>query len=238
VDVITPTQRRTIDAIVSIFETGKLPSPAAYGTASILADGAGISYGVHQVTAASLLPALLAEYDRRDGLYAGRLRPYLAQLGATRELRPPGPYPEWVELVLELLRAAGSDPIMQQVQRDLFARGYWEPATAYATSIGLELPLSHLAVYDTWIQSGGGRVARLRDRFPASPPSKGGDEQRWTAQFLGARRKWLAEFSSHDGAKQRLVRSTVYRVDALLELVEADAWDLRLPLVVRGVRIS
>lgn len=236
--MIAATQKRAIDAIVSVFETGKLPSPAAYSTVAILSDGAGISYGMHQTTAASSLPALLEEYIRRDGLYAARIRGLMYLLPSTRAMSSSSAVPEAVALLVDLLRAAGADPIMQEVQRDTFNRLYWEPATTYAGSLGLETALSHLAVYDTWVHSGGGRVANLRERFPATPPSRLGDERVWTAQFCRARRDWLAGFTSVDPKKQKLVRTTVYRVDALLDLIADDAWDLALPLVVRGVRIT
>lgn len=236
--MITPSQRKTIDAIVSIFETGKLPSDAAYSAAVILDDGAGISFGFHQTTAASGLSALLEEYDRRGGIYARRLRPYLWQVHQTQSFRSDSVLPEWAVNLMTLLRLAGADPIMQEAQNELFDRAYWKPATAYAASIGLDLALSHLAVYDTWIHSGGGRVAELRRGFAELPPAKGGDEITWTVQFLEARKDWLERFTHKDAAKQRLVRSTVYRVDSLIKLAHAAAWDLTPPLVVRGVRLA
>jgi len=47
---ITDQQKRAIDSIISIFETGRVPTPAAYATCAVLKDGAGISYGKHQCT--------------------------------------------------------------------------------------------------------------------------------------------------------------------------------------------
>ena len=62
----------TICAIVSIFETGRLPSPDAYATATVLADGAGVSYGAHQATAHSgSLLAVVAEYYDQGGTLEG-----------------------------------------------------------------------------------------------------------------------------------------------------------------------
>ena len=46
----TPAQKHVIDCVLSIFETGRVPTSASYSTCSILADGAGISYGKHQCT--------------------------------------------------------------------------------------------------------------------------------------------------------------------------------------------
>ncbi len=43
--MVTDQQKRAIDSIISIFETGRVPTPAAYATCAVLKDGAGISYG-------------------------------------------------------------------------------------------------------------------------------------------------------------------------------------------------
>jgi len=48
--MITAPQKHAIDCIISIFETGRVPTAAAYATCTILPDGAGISYGKHQST--------------------------------------------------------------------------------------------------------------------------------------------------------------------------------------------
>ena len=47
---LTPSQKHAIDCVLSIFETGRVPTAASYSTCTILADGAGISYGKHQST--------------------------------------------------------------------------------------------------------------------------------------------------------------------------------------------
>jgi glycosyl hydrolase family 46 len=236
-DVISAAQRQVIDAIVSIFETDQLPSIAAYSTVAILSDNAGISYGIHQATAASSLPRVLAEYERLEGRWSGRIRPYVHRLPETCKLRPGRPVPEWVEILLELLREAGADPLMQQAQRLVFDRDYWVPASTYASSIGLVTALSHLVLYDTRIQSRPSLVDELRPTFKALPPSRGGSEATWTSQFLAARRKFLATFESKDEAREADIRRSVYRVDALLGLVTARRWSLATPLVVRGHRI-
>lgn len=237
---ISPKQRSTIDAIVSVFETGQLPSAAAYGTVAILNDGAGISYGKHQATAASgTLAKILEEYLQLDGLYAGRLRPLLWLVPGTTGIGRDTPVSEPVVLLLDLLRSAGADPKMVQAQDTVFDAGYWRPTVDYcAKQLEVQTALSHLVIYDTWIQSGGGRVAQLREEFAALPPKRGGDEAQWTSQFLGARRDFLAKFVSSNIKRQTEVRASVYRIDAMLDLVHAGKWDLTTPLVVRRVRIE
>jgi chitosanase len=87
-------------------------------------------------------------------------------------------------------------------------------------------------IYDTCIHSGPGGVANIRARFPEASPARGGDEKAWISAYIRARRAWLL---SHPNP---IVQKTVYRMDALEELVKKDCWDLKTPLVVRGVKIA
>ena len=98
--------------------------------------------------------------------------------------------------------------------------------------IGLTKALSLLVVYDTCIHSGPGGVTNIRNRFAAKSPANGGDEATWVKEYINARRAWLA------ANPNVLVQKTVYRMDALKALVDAGAWDLKTPLVVRGVKIA
>jgi hypothetical protein len=236
--MLTFTQRATIDEIVALFETGRPVSPEAYTTATVLADGAGITYGIHQATR-SVLEAILAEYSVRAGAYAGEIarafaghavadaRPYSSEAAA----------PAWVRDVLTQLRLAGRDTTMQAVQREVFAAKVWDPVEALCRSLGLVEPLSYLTLYDTAIQSGIGRIEALRPNFPEAPPSRRGRERIWTAQFIGARRRWLETYSSVVPGKTELVRRSVYRVVELERMAGAGLWALARPLTVRGVAI-
>jgi hypothetical protein len=236
---VSPLTHATCDAVVAIFETGHLPTIASYSTATVLADGAGISYGRAQATLSTLQDVIDA-YTAAAGAYAGEIRRALAghRLEDARVFRSEDGAAVWVRDTLAVLRLAGSDSVMRDVQDDVFSRAYFQPAAAYAVALGCVLPLTVLALYDTAIQSGLSRVDKLRPTFPARPPVAGGDERTWTTQLLLARRAWLAGYVSADAAKQRLVRSTVYRVTELLGLVQAGRWDLTRPLTVRGVVIS
>ena len=57
-------------------------------------------------------------------------------------------------------------------------------------------------------------------------------EKPWIAAYITTRRNWLAENAN------TLLRKTVYRMDALQKLVDAGAWELPLPLSVRGIAIT
>jgi chitosanase len=226
-------KKQVIDQIISLFETGKLISPSAYSTCAILKDGAGISYGKHQGTdKAGSLDRIVLHYIDAGGTYAEELKPFLALLKANVSTQgdPKNPSKE-VQALVAVLKKAGSDPIMQRVQDEVFDEGYWLPAVSQGKSAGLVFPLTYAVLYDTCIHSGPGGVARIRQMFAESPPARGGNEKAWTTAYIKARRKWLASSSNP------IVRNTVYRMDAFLKLIADDEWDLNPPMVVRNTTI-
>lgn len=231
---VTATQKKTIDNILSVFETGKVASPSAYTTATILKDGAGISYGKHQATdRADSLDAVLFLYMDKGGLYAKEIEAVMGRLtrDETSKVDPSAP-PQWAKDVLDLLRKAGTDPVMHAAQDEVFDRDYWNPAVAQCKDMGLTLPLCYAIVYDTCIHSGPGGVMKIRRLFNEVPPARGGDEKKWAQAYIKARRSWLASSSN------KLVQKTVYRMDAFQSLIDKGNWELALPLVIRGVTIA
>lgn len=231
---VTPSQRYAIDCILAIFETGRIPSSASYSTCTILKDGAGISYGKHQCTdRAGSLDAVVKKYIELGGSYAETLKVFLPYLAANKSCaeNPSGPWSVETQSLVNLLKTAGQDPLMQKAQDEVFDRDYWLPAVNICKEAGLVTALAHAVVYDTCIHSGPGGVANIRRRFPASPPAKGGDEKQWVSQYLQAREEWLK------ASANELVRKTTYRMDAFQVLVANGNWELTLPLVIRGVTI-
>lgn len=231
---ITPAQKYAVDCIVSIFETGRIPTAAAYATCTILPDGAGISYGKHQCTdKAGSLDAVVKRYIELGGQHAAAFRgmlPYFASNKSTTE-PPRGPWSAETTAAVNLLKQAAADPKMHQAQDEVFDANYWAPAVNACASMGLKSALAHAVIYDTCIHSGPGMVTNMRNRFAAVPPAKGGDEKEFIKQYCQARETWLASSSNE------LVRRTVYRMDAFQALIAEGNWDLRLPLAVRGVVI-
>lgn len=230
---ITDKQKWAAQEIVAVFETGKVTSSASYSTCTILKDGAGISYGKHQSTdRADSLDQIVLRYLDAKGQYADEIKPYLSLLtsDATSKVDPSNP-PANVKALMDLLKKAGQDPVMQKAQDAVFDDGYWNPAVSQAESMGLVLPLSYAIVYDTCIHSGPGGVAKIRKLFNEVPPARGGDEKAWAKAYVMARREWLASSSN------TLVQKTVYRMDAFLALMRDGNWDLVTPFKVRGVTV-
>lgn len=233
---ISPEQYTAIQNILSVFETGRVRSDAAYSTVAVLADGAGFSYGIHQSTDRSdTLDAVLLRYADLGGARAAEARDLLARLAAdestTLEPGRESTWPRWARDAVTFLRELGADGVMRRAQDAVFEELYWAPAESQARAMGLGLALSYLVVYDTCVQSGPGGVARIRRMFGPLPPASGGDEREWTQAYVRARRSWLASYPNP------VVQRTVYRMDAVQALIDAGNWDLRSPLVVRGQTI-
>jgi len=222
---VTRLQKRAAQAIVSVFETG---TPRGdYAAVTLLAGDTGhLTYGRAQTTLGSgNLHLLIKAYcDAQGAALAGPLSDFLDRLAR-------------VDLSLDhdmrfrtLLADAGSDPVMQDVQDAFFDRLFWVPAEVAANSLGLREPLSIGVVYDSKVH---GSWSRMRDRTMAEfghPDDVG--QRRWAMSYVAVRRSWLA------GHSNRLLRRTVYRMDALNSLIDAGNWSLTLPFAVRGQTIN
>ncbi|WP_163560367.1 peptidoglycan-binding protein [Halomonas sp. NO4] len=223
--MITPRQKAAAQAIVNVFETGR--ARGEYGKVTLLAGDSGhLTYGRAQTTLASgNLHLLIRNYcDADDAAHAAELRPYLGRLEAC-------------DLALDgdtdlhrLLESAGSDPVMQETQDAFFDRVYWAPAARSAEAVGAHSALGHAIVYDSHIHGSWGFMRRRTEAEQGSPDALG--EHAWLQAYLQVRRDWLA------GHANRLLRRTVYRMDSLQALCDADSWDLALPFRVRGVHID
>ena len=116
---LTKKQLRVIDQVISAFETGKL---CDYGSVTILKDGPNhtpqITYAKHQTTEASHLKKLLTLYVQANGTYSTQLAPYLNWIGQVPSLLTKD------QNFIQLLKNAGTDPVMQQVQDDFFGQQY------------------------------------------------------------------------------------------------------------------
>lgn len=232
---VTSDQKRAIDSVLSIFETGKLPSPESYSTCTVLADGAGISYGKHQSTdRAGSLDLVCKRYVELGGARSSELGAYLGYLSSNEssKVNPKGPYPDWLRALMALLRDLGREPLMQRCQDEVFDRVYFEPAVKHCQDLGLTKALSLLTIYDTCIHSGPGRVASHRKAIACDPPLTGGDEATWLKAYVAERRAWLLRSSNE------LVRKTIYRPDAISKLIAAGNWDLKMPFACCGRQVS
>ena len=223
--MISDMQKQTAQAIVNIFETGKVRGDYAKVTL-VPGDSGHLTYGRAQTTLASgNLHLLVKAYTEAAGAaLAAELLPYLPRLAG-------------IDLSLDrdsrfraLLRDAGHDPVMREVQDAFFDRVFWTPAMSAARALGLKTALGHAVIYDGMIH---GSWRRMRD----AATDRAGDaatigERSWVDVYVATRRRWLG---AH---RNRLLRRTTYRMDEFRKLIEADNWPLRLPIHMRGVRID
>ncbi len=222
---LTDLQKATAQAIVNIFETGRLQGE--YGQVTMIAGDSGhLTYGRSQTTLASgNLYLLIKAYCETQGAFLGSgLSAYLPRL-------------EGCDLSLDadahlraLLRQAGSDPVMHSVQDGFFDRVYWQPAMVSADYIHAATALGSAIVYDSRIH---GSWHAMRDKTNAriGELNRCG-EKKWFAEYVATRRDWL------ENNANPVLRKCAYRMEAFGQLIGADSWELPLPLVVRGIRIT
>jgi chitosanase len=230
-DLFCKEKKRIIQSVLSVFETGK--TEPDYGAVVVLDDGAGITYGKHQSTdgGESSLDKIVLRYMDRAGTYTEKLAPYVELLAedATADVDPKN-LPRWVTELMIILKVAADDPIMQEAQDSIFDEHYWNPAASQAEDMKLVYPLSWLVCYDSTIHSGVNGISNIRRRFAEMPPSRGGDEKEWVFAYLHARRNWLISSS------RSIVRATVYRIDAMLDMLHKSNWDLNVPIIISKPR--
>jgi len=219
--------KRIVQRVVNVFETG-IPD-GKYDALVIYKDGKEgsrqITYGRSQTTEQGNLKTLLSLYVQQKGKYAETLKPYLEKVG-------------FVSLVDDavfkdlLIKAGAEDQIMRTTQDSFFDKVYYNPAREFCNMNGLTLPLSLLAVYDSYIHSGG--VPRfLRKRFGEFPPTSDGDEKRWTTAYIDVRHQWLKYHSN------TLLQKTIYRTQCFKDQIAADNWILdKLPIMANGVAVN
>lgn len=218
-------QKRTAQAIVNIFETGHVLGE--YGKVTLLPGDPGhLTYGRSQTTLTSgNLALLLHDYcTQQDALLRDSLSPFLPRVDDQ-------------DLSLDhdrgfhaLLREAGEDPVMWRVQDGFFERVYWRPAEKAAQKQAITTALGAAVVYDGCIH---GSWPLMRDRTIQRHDSvEALGETTWIARYVEVRRDWLANHSI------RILRNTVYRMDAFNALLAAEKWSLGLPIVVRSIVID
>ena len=223
---LTNLQKRSAQAIVNIFETGR--PDGDYGRATLLAGDPGqLTYGRSQATLASgnLYLLIRAYCEAKDNQLGPRLQLYLPKLALrdsalNNNLR-----------FRNLLCNAGDDPVMHRVQDDFFDRVFWNPSLAEAQKLGIVTALGITVIYDSMVH---GSWARMRDQtissFGGRPQQS--DEKLWLTSYINERHHWLTNHSIP------ILRMTAYRMYELQTLIIQKKWDLELPMVVRGITIN
>ena len=202
--------KQKILEVLNVFETGS--KKGNYANISIFKDGPNdmrqITYGRSQTTEFGNLKDLVASYADANGKYSAEFEKWVGRVGKKPSLYSNVDFKE-------LLRKAGKDPVMVQVQDDFFEKKYWQPAKKWFDDHKFQHPLSMLVIYDSFIHSGG-ILSFLRKRFRATPD----DEKAWITQYVHTRHEWLR---SH---RRPILRKTIYRTKTFLALIADDNWGL------------
>lgn len=219
--LITPSIRKKIESVVSVFETSSVHPN--YAAVALLNDGPGgikqVTYGKHQATEYGNLRELIILYcETPQARFANELRPFILLFGKSKLAGN--------RSFINLLKLAATDPVMQRCQDKFFGWYYWDPAYSFFEKQGFRLPLSMLVIYDSVIQSGS-ILQKLRNRFRELTPINSGNEKRWIRAYLFVRDKFL-EFNPNP-----VVRPSDYRTDCLMDCCKNENWELKLPVVCK-----
>lgn len=221
--MITEQIKKKIQTIVNVFETSSLKP--RYDILIVANDGPGksrqISFGKQQCTESGNLKALVQSYcNRKDSRYGHELQNYLQFIG--KHDHPLADNQQFKQL----LKYAGTDHVMHEVQDAFFDQYYWRPALNFFSINLFTLPLSMAIIYDSYIHSGGIPVW-LRDDFKEPTPLRNGDEKKWISDYVNARDYWLEHHSN------KILRNTDYRTDCWQECIKDDNWYLLKPVTVK-----
>lgn len=223
--MITDKIKIKIEKILNAIETGT--PDGDYSNISLYDDGPNqikqITYGKSQTTEWGNLSKLVNLYILKNGQYADQLRKYQDKIGRITLVHETD--------LIDILKAAGKDPVMIEAQDEFFDDHYWKPAFNWFSEKKFTLPLSMLVIYDSFIQSGS-MLKFLRDKFPETTPVNGGDEKIWISQYVKARHEWLSNHS------QKILVNSSYRTKALLDAIAKENWELEDQYCVNDCKIS
>ena len=142
-------QKRTAQAIVNIFETGRVRGD--YGSVTVVRGDPGhLTYGRSQAALTSgNLHRLIERYCKAgDAQFAEALAPYLHRLEARDKALDADP------ALHGILRAAGRDPVMRAAQDAFFDETFWRSAVAAAARIAVTTPLGICVPREYWLTIG------------------------------------------------------------------------------------
>jgi chitosanase len=218
---LSSNQKERIVQAINVFETGSIDGE--YDNISIYADGINnsrqVTYGRSQTTEQGNLKDLLKAYIENNGRFSEDFKPYLPKFGVT-------PLANDTDFHNLLKKAAQEDETMRTTQDAFFDKHYFQKAVQFAKDNGFSYPLSMLVIYDSYIHSGG-ILQFLRNRFPESPPVRGGDEKAWVKAYTDTRHDWLI-------SKGGILAQTIYRTQCFKMLMIAGDWTLANPISANG----
>lgn len=222
--MLTEQQKKVAEAIVNIYETSS--ARGNYGDVTVIKGDTGhITYGRSQgsLTSGDLYNILHAYCAAPGAKFAADFAPFLSRCKAKDVTL------DQDQAFKHLLKQAGDDPVMHTVQDNFFDVEYWQPAVSAAAKIPLTLPLGVGVVYDSLIH---GSWPMIRDRTNKVCDIAQEGEKAWTQAYVHTRLHWLANHARAD------LRACTYRMTGFQKIIDADNWNLDIPITVQGVKID
>jgi len=214
-------QKEKILKVINIFETGSIVTN--YDSLFFYYDGPN---GIKQITLGrgftefGNLVKVVEAYANARGSFSKDFQQYVGRVGKTPSLYGNKAF-------TDLLKRACGDSVMKKVQDKVFEDKYWIPALKFFNDNKFTHPLSMLCSVDSHLHSGS-ILAFLRSRFKEMTPLRGGDEKKWVSEYVRVRKAWLASHNT------KVLRSTVYRMDCLIDAMKKNNWDLTQPVLANG----
>jgi chitosanase len=205
---------KRIKNVLCVAEQGTQTIP--YDKVEVMADGPDdvkqITLSIGFTQYGGNLGKVIEEYKERGGVLGKELGAYIGRMKTSGLVNDSG--------FKNLLKKAGKeDPIMGQVQEDMFEKLYMDRAIAWGEKEGFLLPFSYMIICDSFLHSGS-ILGFLRERFEERTPINGGREETWIKDYLNVRHDWLKTHSNS------LVRTSSYRTKYYKELLALDDWQL------------
>lgn len=219
--MFTTKQKLIALSICHIFETSKPLGDST--TVAVLNDGAGISYGIPQAThksgnLADVIERYIASAD--EVLYEPFLRKWLPTFRKfdKRTVDTTAKNQE----VIRILREAGDEPAMRQAQFDN-VNARMDKAIRACTGSRFVSTMALAVVYDSMNH---GSWEKIRDEVSASDS----DEHAWITDYVDHRDAWLRSIAR--------LKPTSYRTSFFKKEIAGKNWDLKLPLIVHGFKLT
>jgi chitosanase len=219
------------DCLVSIFENSSLT--IQYGFIDDIKDGNGFTAGRAGFTSKTGdMLELLLDYERLapNNLLQRYIEPLKRVYGTADTESISTLKQDWA-------LAATQDPLFKLAQDRVNDRLYRKPAQQVGQDLGLRLPISYAAIYETGIQHGYGdnydSITKIIERATkkiGATPKEGVPELVWLNAFLDERERDLRQPENKDYAPTFL--HAVDRVRAIQTILRDHNYDLSKPITV------
>lgn len=222
-----PPARRPL-AMTMIHDTGR---PRNYTAVYVIANN--LYYGAGGSLGNGTLNDLLHRYvDSPNARFAAQIREYFPRLQAKDNTLA-----DDKDFKNLLLRAAGEDPAMTQLQERMLQDRYFEPARKECSDIGIASALGYALIADTHYQMGRGSYETIKQATMQAldgTPITGIDEHEWLREFAKQRVTRAASLRVSGAQMNSVQDQTRRRTETYTKLMDMNKWDLAAPVPVAG----